>query len=119
MLKQVAEGVLTHQSGLLENNTVVVQGRGGVLLVRGRHARTAGEGGLEGPRRGGAAAGADEVRARIEQDRAYVHAVRDAGAPDDPRLGPAAKPGWEWVSDVHEGQFQHLARRGARDRPPD
>ncbi|MFC7217845.1 MBL fold metallo-hydrolase [Streptomyces polyrhachis] len=33
MLKQVAEGVLVHQSGLLENNTVVVQGREGVLLV--------------------------------------------------------------------------------------
>ncbi|MFJ8888844.1 MBL fold metallo-hydrolase [Streptomyces sp. NPDC102402] len=33
MLKQVAEGVLIHQSKLLENNTVVVQGRDGVLLV--------------------------------------------------------------------------------------
>lgn len=33
MLKQVAEGVLIHQSELLENNTVVVQGRDGVLLV--------------------------------------------------------------------------------------
>ena len=33
MLKQVAEGVLVHQSELLENNTVVVQGTGGVLLV--------------------------------------------------------------------------------------
>lgn len=33
MLKQVAEGVLIHQSELLQNNTVVVQGRGGVLLV--------------------------------------------------------------------------------------
>ncbi len=33
MLKQVAEGVLIHRSELLENNTVVVQGRDGVLLV--------------------------------------------------------------------------------------
>ncbi|MFC9730685.1 MBL fold metallo-hydrolase [Streptomyces roseolus] len=33
MLKQVAEGVLIHQSELLENNTVVVRGRDGVLLV--------------------------------------------------------------------------------------
>ena len=33
MLTQVAEGVLVHQSELLENNTVVVQGRSGVLLV--------------------------------------------------------------------------------------
>lgn len=33
MLEQVAEGVLIHQSELLANNTVVVQGRDGVLLV--------------------------------------------------------------------------------------
>ncbi len=33
MLKQVAEGVLVHKSELLENNTVVVQGSDGVLLV--------------------------------------------------------------------------------------
>ncbi|WP_282089383.1 MBL fold metallo-hydrolase [Streptomyces tendae] len=33
MLKQVAEGVLIHPSELLENNTVVVHGRDGVLLV--------------------------------------------------------------------------------------
>ncbi|GAA2140563.1 MBL fold metallo-hydrolase [Glycomyces algeriensis] len=33
MLKLVAEGVLTHQSALLENNAVVVQGESGVLVV--------------------------------------------------------------------------------------
>lgn len=33
MLQQVAESVLIHQSELLENNTVVVHGRDGVLLV--------------------------------------------------------------------------------------
>ncbi len=33
MLRQVAEGVLVHQSELLQNNTVVVQGRAGVLLI--------------------------------------------------------------------------------------
>src|SRR5688500_13084849 len=33
MLTQVAEGVLIHQSELLENNAVVVQGRAGVLLI--------------------------------------------------------------------------------------
>ncbi len=33
MLKQVAEGVLIHRSELLENNTVVVHGSDGVLLV--------------------------------------------------------------------------------------
>ena len=33
MLTQVAEGVLVHESELLQNNTVVVQGRDGVLLI--------------------------------------------------------------------------------------
>jgi glyoxylase-like metal-dependent hydrolase (beta-lactamase superfamily II) len=33
MLKQVAEGVLVHQSELLQNNTIVVQGKAGVLLI--------------------------------------------------------------------------------------
>ena len=52
----------------------------------------------------GSVGGADQVRARIEQDRAYVQALRDGGGPDDPRIGPSAKPGWEWVSDVHTGK---------------
>jgi glyoxylase-like metal-dependent hydrolase (beta-lactamase superfamily II) len=33
MLTKVADGVLVHQSELLQNNTVVVQGRAGVLLI--------------------------------------------------------------------------------------
>src|ERR687890_2906236 len=33
VLRQVAEGVLTHQSELLQNNAVVVHGRAGVLLI--------------------------------------------------------------------------------------
>jgi hypothetical protein len=33
MLRQVADGVLIHQSELLQNNTIVVQGRAGVLLA--------------------------------------------------------------------------------------
>jgi glyoxylase-like metal-dependent hydrolase (beta-lactamase superfamily II) len=66
----------------------------------------------------GSIGGADQVRARIDQDRAYLHALRDAGVPDDPRVGPPAKPGWEWVSDVHNGQAQRLARRKERDGTP-
>ena len=66
----------------------------------------------------GSVGGADQVRARIDQDRAYVHALRDAGVPSDPRVGPSAKPGWEWVSDVHNGQAQRLARRSERDGTP-
>ena len=66
----------------------------------------------------GSVGGADQVHARIEQDRAYVHALRDGGVPDDPRIGPSAKHGWEWVSDVHAGQLQRLAQRSERDGTP-
>ena len=66
----------------------------------------------------GSVGGADQVRARIEQDRAYVQALRDGDDPDDPRIGPSAKPGWEWVSDVHTGQAQRLAERNERDATP-
>ena len=38
-------------------------------------------------------------------------ALRDGRVPDDPRIGPSARPGWEWVSDIHEGQAQSVARR--------
>src|SRR5262245_12415591 len=33
MLKQVAEGVLVHESEFLQSNAVIVQGRDGVLLI--------------------------------------------------------------------------------------
>jgi glyoxylase-like metal-dependent hydrolase (beta-lactamase superfamily II) len=64
----------------------------------------------------GSIGGADQVRARIDQDRAYVQALRDAGAPDDPRVGPSAT--FDWMSGVHERQLQQLARRSERDRTP-
>lgn len=51
---------------------------------------------------------ADQVRARIEQDRAYVLALREGHASRDPRV-ESPEPGWEWVRDVHDGQFQRLA----------
>jgi glyoxylase-like metal-dependent hydrolase (beta-lactamase superfamily II) len=59
----------------------------------------------------GSVGGADQLRARIDQDRAYVLALREGQVPSDPRVGPSAKPGWEWVSDVHDGQAQSLAER--------
>ena len=58
----------------------------------------------------GSVGGRGQVRARIEQDRAYLHALRDGRAPDDPRIGPSAKPGWEWVGHVHQAQSGSLAR---------
>ncbi|MEL4318330.1 MBL fold metallo-hydrolase [Leifsonia sp. YIM 134122] len=59
----------------------------------------------------GSVGGGDHLRERIERDRAYVLALRDGRTPSDPRIGPAAQPGWEWVSDVHDWQLQALARR--------
>jgi glyoxylase-like metal-dependent hydrolase (beta-lactamase superfamily II) len=63
----------------------------------------------------GSIGGADQVHARIEQDRSYVHALRDAGVPGDPRVGPSATFGKGWLPGVHERQLQHLARGRERD----
>lgn len=59
----------------------------------------------------GSVSEADQVRTRIDLDRAYVHALRDAQALDDPRIGPSAQEGWEWVAGVHEWQVRQLTRR--------
>jgi len=66
----------------------------------------------------GSVGGADQVRPRIDQDRAYVHALRDAGVPGDPRVGPSATFGGDWLPGVHERQLQGLARRTERDGTP-
>jgi glyoxylase-like metal-dependent hydrolase (beta-lactamase superfamily II) len=56
----------------------------------------------------GSVGGADQMRARIDRDRAYVRALRDGHDPSDERIGPSAEPGWEWVTDVHTGQRERL-----------
>ena len=66
----------------------------------------------------GSIGGADQVRARIDQDRAYVHALRDASVPGDRRVGPSATYGKDWLPGVHERQLQHLARRRERNGTP-
>jgi len=64
----------------------------------------------------GSIGGADQVRARIDQDRAYVRALRDAHVLSDPRVGPSAA--YDWVPGVHARQLQGLARRSERDGTP-
>jgi glyoxylase-like metal-dependent hydrolase (beta-lactamase superfamily II) len=64
----------------------------------------------------GSVGGADQMRARIDQDRAYVDAVRDAHVPSDPRVGPSAT--YDWVPSVHEWQLQRLAQISERDGTP-
>jgi glyoxylase-like metal-dependent hydrolase (beta-lactamase superfamily II) len=66
----------------------------------------------------GSIGGADQVQARIDQDRAYVQALRDADVPADPRIGPSATYGKDWLPGVHERQLQHLALRRERDGTP-
>jgi glyoxylase-like metal-dependent hydrolase (beta-lactamase superfamily II) len=61
----------------------------------------------------GSVGGPDQLRARIDQDRAYVQALREGSVPVDPRVGPAAP--LYWLPDVHEWQLQQLAEKGEHD----
>jgi hypothetical protein len=64
----------------------------------------------------GSIGGADQVHARIDQDRAYVHALRDAHVTSDPRVGPVAT--YDWLPGVHARQLQRLAQRSERNGTP-
>jgi glyoxylase-like metal-dependent hydrolase (beta-lactamase superfamily II) len=64
----------------------------------------------------GSVGDADQLRARIEQDRAYLHALRDGGGSDDPRL--SAPLNKDWLPGVHGWQLQQLAQRRERDGTP-
>lgn len=57
---------------------------------------------------GHGSAGGD-ARERIARDRAYVEALRDGREIDDSRIA-SPEPGWEWVSFIHEGQVDSVAR---------
>jgi glyoxylase-like metal-dependent hydrolase (beta-lactamase superfamily II) len=65
----------------------------------------------------GSVAGKDEVRARIKQDREYVQSLRDGYATDDPRIGPSATFGRDWLPEVYGWQQQQLATK-KRDGTP-
>ncbi|HEY4023371.1 MAG TPA: MBL fold metallo-hydrolase, partial [Pseudonocardiaceae bacterium] len=67
----------------------------------------------------GSIGGADQVQARIDQDRAYIDALRDGHVPSDPRLGPSATYGKDWLPGVHARQLERLARRSERDETSD
>lgn len=58
----------------------------------------------------GSVGGADELRRRIQLDRAYVCALRDGHSPDDPRTAPSATFG-DWLPGVTEWQLEQLAGR--------
>jgi glyoxylase-like metal-dependent hydrolase (beta-lactamase superfamily II) len=64
----------------------------------------------------GSVGGADQMHARIDQDRAYVHALVDGQVVSDTRVGPSAT--YDWMPGVHERQLVNLARRRERDGTP-
>ena len=59
----------------------------------------------------GSVGGANQLRERIDLDRAYVVALRDGTDPGDPRLEPSA-PNGSWLPDVHAWQLQQVTDRG-------
>ena len=61
----------------------------------------------------GSVGDADQLRTRIEQDRAYVQALRGGGGSDDPRL--SAPLNKDWLPGVHEWQLQQIAQKRAHD----
>jgi glyoxylase-like metal-dependent hydrolase (beta-lactamase superfamily II) len=56
---------------------------------------------------------ADELRARIELDSAYVESLRDPKPATDPRIQPSA-PNGEWLPGVHEWQRQQIQTKTPR-----
>ena len=63
----------------------------------------------------GSMCGPDQAHARIDQDQAYVRALRGADVLSDPRVGPSATFGKDWLPGVHERQRQRLARGRERE----
>ena len=61
----------------------------------------------------GSVGDADQLRTRIERDRAYVQALRGGGGSDDPRL--SAPLNKDWQPGVHEWQLQQIAQKRAHD----
>jgi glyoxylase-like metal-dependent hydrolase (beta-lactamase superfamily II) len=59
----------------------------------------------------------EELRARIRLDRAYLLALRHGEPSDDPRIGPSASFGADWLPAIYEWQREQLGPGGG-DRPP-
>ena len=60
----------------------------------------------------GSVGSGDELRRRIDQDRAYVIALRDGHDPVDARVGPDATFGRDWLPGVHARQVRTLSELG-------
>lgn len=51
----------------------------------------------------------DDLRVRIDADRAYIHALRDGRSIADARI-IAPAPGWEWVAFIHDDNVERAYR---------
>jgi len=51
----------------------------------------------------------NQLRARINMDRAYVRALLEGRVPDDPRVGATAT--YDWLADMPKWQLQQLAEK--------
>jgi glyoxylase-like metal-dependent hydrolase (beta-lactamase superfamily II) len=59
----------------------------------------------------GSTADRNEARARLERDRAYVRQLAAGREPDDPRVGPAAAYGTDWLPGEHRRQVEFATGR--------
>jgi glyoxylase-like metal-dependent hydrolase (beta-lactamase superfamily II) len=60
----------------------------------------------------GSVGSGDELRRRIDQDLAYVIALRDGDDPVDARVGPLASFGRDWLPGLHARQARTLSELG-------
>jgi len=59
----------------------------------------------------GSIGNADQMRERVELDRAYVEALRNGDVSDDPRLGPSDTFGKDGLLAMHKWQSQQLIQK--------
>lgn len=63
------------------------------------------------PGHGSVARGA-EILLRIESDRAYIHALQAGIDPADPRVGPDATYGTDWLPEAHQDNLRLTRQQG-------
>lgn len=61
----------------------------------------------------GSVGSGDEIRRRIDQDRAYMLAPREGHDPVDARVSPVATFGRDWLPGVHARQVRKILNKGA------
>ena len=65
----------------------------------------------------GSVGNGEQLRRRIDQDRAYVLALTEGRDPDDPRVGSSATYGRDWLPAEHRAQLEYAQERAGRIPP--